>query len=246
MYAMSHRSIVMVNEFLYKPIYAVGILLLSYLIGVACSYLAALIFNINDPQLFLTFRLCFLLTLVLFISRKYALLGIKEYGFCRPSLNNILVVIGVSIALFILDVCIHIIGISGDLSTRSWVNIISNYLSTWEFSDSLYIYFLSAVVVASISEELAFRGILQPSLSSTFLKNYGAIVLTSLVWSLDHPQVWVSEELQGFNFIIFLGVVFTGFILGLIRYKYNNLQLCILLHFLINLFWFLIWSVVIQ
>jgi membrane protease YdiL (CAAX protease family) len=81
-------------------------------------------------------------------------------------------------------------------------------------------------IAAPISEELLARGFLYRGWSETFLRVPGAIVLSSLTWTLLHFQYdW-----------FFLGEIFSiGLLFGYLRYRSGSIWLTILLHGLNNL-----------
>ena len=87
--------------------------------------------------------------------------------------------------------------------------------------------FLTLVVAAPILEELIFRGIILDGL----LKKYApfkSIFLSSLLFGIVHLNPW--------QFIAALGI---GFFMGWVYHKTGKLSLCIIIHFVNNLFAFL-------
>ncbi len=81
-------------------------------------------------------------------------------------------------------------------------------------------------IVAPIMEEIVFRGWLFRRISQTKLGNVGALLTTSLLFTLIHNQY---EQGVTFIFVFSLGIF-----LGLIRYKSNNISYCIILHMFFN------------
>lgn len=90
--------------------------------------------------------------------------------------------------------------------------------------------FISVVVVAPIIEEFLFRGFLHSQLRRSVLKDWGAIVVSSLVWTAIHFQYEI-----GILFFLFL----FGLFLGFLRLKYGSLLIPIVLHAINNLLSFL-------
>ena len=90
--------------------------------------------------------------------------------------------------------------------------------------------FISVVVVAPIIEEFLFRGFLYSQLRRSALKDWGAIAVSSLVWTAIHFQYEI-----GILFFLFL----FGLFLGYLRLKYNSLLIPIALHAITNLLSFL-------
>ena len=91
--------------------------------------------------------------------------------------------------------------------------------------------FISVVVVAPIIEEFLFRGFLYSQLRRSFLKDWGAVAISSLVWTAIHFQYEV-----GILFFLFL----FGLFLGYFRIKYNSLLIPVALHALNNLIAFIL------
>jgi len=91
---------------------------------------------------------------------------------------------------------------------------------------ALWLLVLAFCVAAPISEELFARGFLYRGWSESFLKPAGAILLSSLAWTVLHIQYD----------LFFLGEVFSiGVLFGYLRYRTGSLWLTILLHGLNNL-----------
>lgn len=88
------------------------------------------------------------------------------------------------------------------------------------------LFFLAACIAAPIWEEVFARGILYRGWSQSFLRVPGAIVLSSMVWTLPHLQYgWYN-----------LGEVFCmGLWFGYMRYRSNSTSLTIVVHGLNNL-----------
>ena len=91
--------------------------------------------------------------------------------------------------------------------------------------------FISVVVVAPIIEEFLFRGFLYSQLRRSFLKDWGAVAISSLVWTAIHFQYEV-----GILFFLFL----FGLFLGYFRIKYNSLLIPVALHAINNLIAFML------
>jgi hypothetical protein len=99
------------------------------------------------------------------------------------------------------------------------------YLSA-RASASLVLFFIAVVIVAPISEELAFRGFLFRGLSASWFGVSGTLVATSAAWTTMHVQYDTYTLAQ-----IFL----IGLLLGWIRWASGSTLLTILLHMLANL-----------
>ena len=90
----------------------------------------------------------------------------------------------------------------------------------------LPLFWFAIVVAAPFFEEVFFRGFIYAGLASSRLGVWGAIVVTSLAWSVIH--------LQYDAFLIML-VFIAGLVLGVARYQTRSLTICIAMHMLFNL-----------
>ena len=99
------------------------------------------------------------------------------------------------------------------------------YLSA-RHSGSLPLFFIAVVIVAPISEEIAFRGFLFRGLSASWLGVSGATILTSAAWAGMHVQYDAFTLSQ---------IFFIGLLLGWIRWASGSTLLTIVLHMLANL-----------
>lgn len=93
-------------------------------------------------------------------------------------------------------------------------------------SNALVLFFLAVVIVAPISEEIAFRGFLFRGLGASWLGVAGTLIATSAAWTAMHVQYDVFTLAQ-----IFL----IGLLLGWIRWASGSTVLTIGLHMLANL-----------
>jgi len=85
---------------------------------------------------------------------------------------------------------------------------------------------VTIVVVLPVAEELMFRGFLFSGLLHSCLGPVGAVLLTSMCWSVVHVQY----DVYGVGMIFVLGLI-----LGYARFKTGSLYLTIFLHALNNL-----------
>ncbi|TMQ03712.1 MAG: CPBP family intramembrane metalloprotease, partial [Deltaproteobacteria bacterium] len=93
-------------------------------------------------------------------------------------------------------------------------------------SGSLALFFLAVVIVAPISEEIAFRGFLFRGLSASWLGVCGAIIATSAAWAAMHVQ---------YDSFTLAQIFCIGLLLGWIRWASGSTLLTIMLHMLANL-----------
>jgi uncharacterized protein len=99
-----------------------------------------------------------------------------------------------------------------------------NYLSA-RAAGALPLFFIAVVVVAPISEEIAFRGFLFRGLSESPLGIAGTIALTSAAWAAMHIQ---------YDWTILIQIFIIGLVLGWLRWASGSTLLTILLHMLAN------------
>jgi hypothetical protein len=99
-------------------------------------------------------------------------------------------------------------------------------LKSAQADNALWLLVIAFCVAAPVTEEFFVRGFLYRGWSESFLRPWGAILLSSLVWTLMHMQY------DRF----FLGEVFSiGLLLGYLRYRANSTWLTIAIHGLNNL-----------
>ena len=92
--------------------------------------------------------------------------------------------------------------------------------------NSLWLLVLGFCVAAPLTEELMTRGFLYRGWSESFLRPFGAIILSTLVWTCMHLQYDA----------FFLAQVFSiGLLFGYLRYRSNSTWLTIILHGINNL-----------
>ena len=95
-----------------------------------------------------------------------------------------------------------------------------------ELDGALWLLVIALCVAAPISEEFLVRGFLYRGWSESFLRPFGAILLSSLVWTAMHLQYeW-----------FFFGEIFSiGLLLGYLRYRSGSIWLTVFVHGLNNL-----------
>src|SRR4029077_15528479 len=93
-------------------------------------------------------------------------------------------------------------------------------------SGALALFFLAVVIVAPVSEEIAFRGFLFRGLSASWLGVSGAIIATSAAWTAMHVQ---------YDSFTLAQIFLIGLLLGWIRWASGSTLLTIMLHMLANL-----------
>jgi membrane protease YdiL (CAAX protease family) len=99
------------------------------------------------------------------------------------------------------------------------------YLSA-RTSHSVVLFLIAVVIVAPITEEIAFRGFLFRGLSESFLGTAGTLIVTSAAWAAMHIQ---------YDWITLSQIFLIGLLLGWLRWASGSTLLTIALHMLANL-----------
>jgi membrane protease YdiL (CAAX protease family) len=87
---------------------------------------------------------------------------------------------------------------------------------------ALWLLVIAFAVAAPATEELMVRGFLYRGWSESALGPFGAIVLSSLVWTAMHAQYY--------DWFLFSEVLSIGLLLGYMRYRSNSTWLTIVMH----------------
>jgi len=137
------------------------------------------------------------------------------------SWKNIAVGIG-SLALLVLGWEV----LSRAVGRESTPEFMMDVLKSARADGALWLLVIAFCVAAPVSEEFFSRGFLYRGWSETFLGRWGAIVLSSAVWTALHLQYdW-----------FFFGEVFSiGLLLGYLRSRYQSTWLTVIVHGLNNL-----------
>ena len=96
-------------------------------------------------------------------------------------------------------------------------------------SEPLILGLISVIIIAPIAEDFLFRGFLYSQLKITKLGPWGAVTISSLLWTIIHFQ---------YEPLILMILFIFGIFLGYIRMAYNSLSLPIALHAINNSFAF--------
>ena len=102
---------------------------------------------------------------------------------------------------------------------------------TFMLSDPIILGLISVIIIAPIAEEFIFRGFLFSQLKRTQLGGWGAVSLSSFLWTIIHFQ---------YELLILLILFVFGIFLGYVRMAYNSLSLPIILHAINNAFAFVL------
>ena len=97
-------------------------------------------------------------------------------------------------------------------------------------SEPLILGLISVIIIAPIAEEFIFRGFLYSQLKITKLGSWGAVTVSSLLWTVIHFQ---------YEPLILVILFIFGIFLGYIRMAYSSLVLPIALHAINNTYAFM-------
>ena len=103
--------------------------------------------------------------------------------------------------------------------------MVDAYLSA-RAAGALPLFFIAVVIVAPITEEIAFRGFLFRGLSASWLGLAGTLIATSGAWAAMHVQ---------YDNVTLAQIFLIGLLLGWLRWASGSTLLTILLHMLANL-----------
>jgi membrane protease YdiL (CAAX protease family) len=128
------------------------------------------------------------------------------------------------VSLFVLVACWDLL--SRALGREITPGFMGEVLKSAQADGALWLLVLAFCVAAPTSEEFFARGFLYRGWSESFLRPAGAIVLSSIAWTILHLQYD----------LFFLGEVFSiGLLFGYLRYRTGSTWLTIVLHGLNNL-----------
>lgn len=155
--------------------------------------------------------------LVAFATKRNNLSTSKDLGLVFPKVKDLLFWATLFIVLIFIED--YASSLQGDEKVDSWLD---KYTAL-----QIVIRVLGIVVLAPISEELIFRGLLFWKIKTTQLGTIGAIVLPAILFSLIHIQYAGS--------LTFLIIFIDGLFYGFARHHSGSVILAIILHALSNL-----------
>jgi len=128
----------------------------------------------------------------------------------------------VAVALFVVFVAAH-----DTVAVLSGHQIVPKFMTeVWGTAGFLPLLLATLLIAAPVFEEAWFRGFMFRGIAASPLGGAGAVLITSVLWSLPHVQYdWFGIA------AIFVG----GLFLGVMRLKTGSTTLVILLHAILNL-----------
>jgi len=155
--------------------------------------------------------------LIIFIAKKKRLSYKYDLGLVLPNWKNLIF----WIALFLLLIAIEDFAFNqfSDSITESWKEKYT--------VPQMLLRGIGIVILAPISEELMFRGLLFWRIKNSRLKTIGAIIIPAILFLAIHIQ---------YSELLTLGIIFIdGLFYGLARHVSKSVVLAIILHSLSNL-----------
>ncbi len=155
--------------------------------------------------------------LLAFVAKKKKLSYQSDLGIVIPNWKSIVFWIGLFLLLIAIEDLIY--RQLGDSITESWKEKYT--------TPQMLIRGIGIVILAPISEELMFRGLLFWRIKNSKLKTIGAIIIPAILFSAIHIQ---------YSELLTLGIIFIdGLFYGLARHFSKSVVLAIILHALSNL-----------
>lgn len=155
--------------------------------------------------------------LIVFVAKKKKLSYKYDLGLVLPNWKNLTL----WVVLFILLIALEdfVFNQFSDNITESWKEKYT--------APQMLLRGIGIVILAPISEELMFRGLLFWRIKNSRLKTIGAIIIPAILFSVIHIQ---------YSELLTLGVIFIdGLFYGLARHFSKSVVLAITLHSLSNL-----------
>jgi membrane protease YdiL (CAAX protease family) len=155
---------------------------------------------------------------VLWLATRMARTPFADYlALRRASWRDLLIGIGALIVLVVgWDLLSRMLG--REVSPGFMVDV----LKSAQAEGALWLLVIAFAVAAPATEELMVRGFLYRGWSESALGPFGAIVLSSLVWTAMHAQYY--------DWFLFSEVLSIGLLLGYMRYRSNSTWLTIIMH----------------
>lgn len=151
---------------------------------------------------------------VLWIAIRKAGRGFTEYlALNWPSPRETMIAFGIMVVVYFFE------GLLTDLLVGTYQSNTTAY-AVGGGAGGLLLMLVVGCIVAPVLEELIVRGFIFRGWSQTFLGPIGAIVLTSILWSMVHPYDWLGR----------LDVFLTGLALGYFRWRWNSTWLAVIMH----------------
>ena len=155
--------------------------------------------------------------LLVFVAKKKKLSCKDDLGLVLPNWKNLIIWITLFLLLIALEDYVY--SQFSDSITESWKEKYT--------TPQMLLRGIGIVILAPISEELMFRGLLFWRIKNSRLKISGAVIIPAILFSVIHIQ---------YSELLTLGIIFIdGLFYGLARHFSKSVVLAIILHSLSNL-----------
>ncbi|MFQ5602282.1 MAG: lysostaphin resistance A-like protein [bacterium] len=195
---------------------AITLLILSYLLAGLVTWISSV--YLPKLQFFLGELFIIMPTLVFLHVKKYSLKTAFRFNKISRNLLLVSLVLGCSVTILSAEI---------DRIISSFIQIppeLEEFLTEILTIESLFdgvVLFLSAVIVASLFEEMLFRGLLQKAFENR-MEFIHAIFFTALIFAFLHLTPWLIQ------------VLLLGVLLGLMAWRSNSIVPGIILHMFNN------------
>lgn len=159
----------------------------------------------------------FSIGIVVFVVKKEKLSYKYDIGLVFPKWRILVIWVAMFIVLMIFEEYIY--SVFSNIETEHWKGKYT--------TPQIILRSVGIVILAPITEELIFRGILYWKIKNTRLKHIGAILIPAILFAIIHIQ---------YSEILSIGIIFIdGLFYGLARHFSKSVVLAIILHALSNL-----------
>ncbi len=160
--------------------------------------------------------------LALWVAIRWSRTSFVDYLALRwPSWRTL--AMGVGSLVLLMVACEIVSRVAGRESSPGFM---VDVLKTARADGALWLLVLAFCVAAPVTEEFFARGFLYRGWSESFLRPFGAIILSSAVWTAMHMQ---------YNWFFLSQVFAIGLLFGYLRYRSNSTWLTVILHGINNL-----------
>lgn len=195
----------------------VGLVWLDPGVEVPEDDLLPLVYSNGRILLFLTAAAFLSAFAVMALAVRLSGLGMREYlGLVIPRRRDIAIGLAGLVLIYAAFVVLNVV--VGPL--RSPASVVAMYRSA-AAAGLIPALIFGAVVLAPVSEELLIRGFMLPGWAASWLGPKGAVLLTTVVWTVLHTQ---------YDWIVLMQIACIGLLLGWLRQRSGSTLLTMVLH----------------
>ena len=214
-----------------KKIYSIGILLIVTLLFFSLkysNYWSSLLFNtenkLTETSMWSSRIFIWICLLILFVYQKFSeksfflIFKNQNYSFFSFIKKTAIVYISAIIIAFSLKLIINII-VGDESASGKMTELIKIFKAN-------FLLMIITCMTAGITEELIFRGYIQPRIENIFNSSYASIIITNIIFGLVHFTYGSVSQI-----IVPIGI---GLVFSFFYKKYQNIYLLIFVHFLFD------------